>query len=156
MQAGKLIPGRDVFPDALYNDKLVEKLVNYVMLDGKKSTARRIVYDAFNIMEQKTGESPLEVFNKAIKKLMPSLETRSRRVGGSTYQVPYEVVDDRQRTLALRWLMMGSRARNERTMAERLAAELMDATNEQGKAYEKRLDTHRMAEANRPFAHYRW
>jgi small subunit ribosomal protein S7 len=156
MQAGKLIPGRDVFPDALYSDKLVEKLVNYVMLDGKKSTARRIVYDAFNIMEQKTGESPVEVFNKAMKKLMPNLETRSRRVGGSSYQVPYEVPDDRQRTLALRWLMMGSRARNERTMAERLAAELMDATNEQGKAYEKRQDTHRMAEANRPFAHYRW
>jgi len=156
MQAGKMIPGRDVAPDALYNDKLIEKLINYVMLDGKKSVARRIVYDAFEIIQEKTGESAVEVFQKAMKKLCPNLETRSRRVGGSSYQVPYEVLDDRQRTLALRWLMMGSRARSERTMRERLAAELMDACNEQGKAYEKRQDTHRMAEANRPFAHYRW
>lgn len=156
MQAGKMIPGRDVAPDALYNDKLIEKLINYVMLDGKKSLARRIVYDAFKIIEEKSGENAVEVFQKAMKKLSPSLETRSRRVGGSSYQVPYEVPDDRQRTLALRWLMMGSRARSERTMSERLAAELMDACNEQGKAYEKRQDTHRMAEANRPFAHYRW
>lgn len=156
MQAGKLIPGRNVPPDAIYGDQLVEKLVNYVMLDGKKATARQIVYDAFDIMQEKTGENPAEVFQKAMKKLCPTLETRSRRVGGSSYQVPYEVLEDRQRTLALRWLMMGSRARSERTMAQRLAAELMDACNEQGKAYEKRQDTHRMAEANRPFAHYRW
>jgi len=156
MQAGKLIPGRDVPPDAIHGDKMVEKLINYVMLDGKKSVARRIVYDSFKIIEQKTSEDGLETYHKAMKKLSPTLETRSRRVGGSSYQVPYEVTDDRQRTLALRWLMMGSRARNERTMAERLAAELMDACNEQGKAFEKRQDTHRMAEANRPFAHYRW
>ena len=156
MKAGKLIPGRDVPPDALYGDPLVEKLVNYVMLDGKKATARQIVYDAFDLMKEKTGENPAELFQKAMKKLSPTLETRSRRVGGSSYQVPYEVTEDRQRTLALRWLMMGARGRSERTMAQRLAAELMDASNEQGKAYEKRQDTHRMAEANRPFAHYRW
>lgn len=156
MQAGKLIPGRNVPPDALYGDRLIEKMVNYVMLDGKKSVARRIVYGAFKIIEQKSDATPAEVFHKAIKKLSPTLETRSRRVGGSSYQVPYEVLDDRQRTLALRWLMMGSRSRSERTMSERLAAELLDACNEQGKAYEKRQDTHRMAEANRPFAHYRW
>jgi len=156
MQAGKMIPGRDVPGDAVYGDKLVEKLINYVMLDGKKSVARRIVYGAFELIEQKTGESPAEVFHKAVKKLSPTLETRSRRVGGSSYQVPYEVQDDRRRTLALRWLMMGSRSRSERTMRQRLAAEIMDACNDQGRAYEKRQDTHRMAEANRPFAHYRW
>lgn len=156
MQVGKMIPGRDVPVDALYSDKLIEKLINYVMHKGKKSVARQVVYDAFELVKQKTGENPAEVFHKAMKKLAPALETRSRRVGGSSYQVPYEVPDDRQRTLALRWLLMGARGRSERSMSQRLAAEILDACNEQGKAFEKRQDTHRMAEANRPFAHYRW
>ncbi len=156
MQAGKMIPGRDVAPDALYGDKLVEKLINYLMQDGKKSTARRVVYEAFEIMEQKSGEPAVEVFHKAMAKIVPALETRSRRVGGSSYQVPYEVPDDRQRTLALRWLTKAVRERSEHGLARRLAAELMDAINEQGKAYEKKVDTHRMAESNRAFAHFRW
>ncbi len=152
----RVIPGRMVEPDLKYNSRLVEKLINYVMLDGKKSLARRIVYKAFEIVEQKTGQPPLEVFYKALSNCMPKMETRSRRVGGAAYQVPYEVPEDRQRTLALRWIVNAARERSERTMAERLAAELIAAMNKEGRAYEKKLEAHRMAEANRPFAHYRW
>ncbi len=145
-----------LYPDLVYGSKMVEKLINYVMVKGKKSVARQVVYDAFQIMEKKSGEPGLEVFYKGLTNCMPKLETRSRRVGGSAYQVPYEVPEDRQKTLALRWLIQAARMRGEKTMAERLAGELMDAAQSQGKAHEKKLDAHRMAEANRPFAHYRW
>jgi len=152
----QVIPGRQVPPDLKYGSRLVEKLINYVMWDGKKSLARKIVYRAFALIEEKTGEPALEVFYKAVANCAPKLETRSRRVGGAAYQVPFEVPADRQRTLALRWIVRAARARGERTMAERLAAELLAAANKEGKAYEKKLESHRMAEANRPFAHYRW
>jgi len=160
----RMIPGyrkgRDkppfLYPDLRYGSKLVEKLINYVMRDGKKSLARRIVYEAFDLVEERSGQPALEVFYKAVGNCMPKLETRSRRVGGSSYQVPYEVPEDRQKTLALRWIVNAARGRGERTMVERLASELIDAAQGQGKAYEKRLEAHRMAEANRPFAHYRW
>lgn len=152
----RVIPGRGVPPDLKYGSRLVEKLINYVMLDGKKSIARKIVYRAFELIEERTGEPALDVFYKAVTNCSPRLETRSRRVGGAAYQVPFEVPADRQRTLALRWIVRAARARGERTMAERLAAELLAATNKEGKAYEKKLESHRMAEANRPFAHYRW
>lgn len=152
----QVIPGRWVPQDLKFGSHLVEKLINYVMLDGKKSIARRIVYRAFELAEERTGEPGLDIFYKAVASCSPRLETRSRRVGGAAYQVPFEVPADRQRTLALRWIVRATRARGERTMAERLAAELIAATNKEGKAYEKKLEAHRMAEANRPFAHYRW
>ena len=139
-----------------YNSKLVTKLINNVMYDGKKGVAQKIVYDAFAIVEQKVGQNPLEVFQAALENIMPLLEVKARRVGGSTYQVPMEVRADRQQTLALRWLITYSRNRSERTMAERLAGEIMDAKNNMGGAFKKKEETHRMAEANKAFAHYRY
>ena len=150
------IPKRDVLPDPLYNEKIVTKLINNVMLDGKKGVAQKIVYDAFEIIAEKTGKDALEVFNDAMNNIMPLLEVKARRVGGATYQVPMDVRPDRKQTLGLRWLTTYSRARNERTMRERLAAEILDAANGTGNAVKKREDTHKMAEANRAFAHYRW
>ena len=150
------IPKRDVLPDPLYNDKIVTKLINNIMLDGKKGVAQRICYDAFNIIKDKTGKEPLEAFHQALDNIMPVLEVKARRVGGATYQVPLEVRPDRKQALGLRWLVDFSRKRNERTMKERLAGEIMDAMNGVGGASKKREDTHKMAEANRAFAHYRW
>ena len=150
------ISKRDVLPDPMYGSKLVTKLVNNVMYDGKKGVAQTIVYDAFSIIEEKIGQNPLEVFQEALDNLKPALEVKARRVGGSTYQVPMEVRPERQQTLALRWLVGYSRNRSERTMAERLAAEIMDAKNSMGGAFKKREETHRMAEANKAFAHYRY
>ena len=150
------ISKRDVLPDPLYNSKLVTKLINNVMYDGKKGVAQKIVYDAFAIVEQKVGQNPLEVFQAALDNLKPELEVKARRVGGSTYQVPMEVKADRQQTLALRWLIAYSRNRSERTMAERLAGEIVDAKNSMGGAFKKKEETHRMAEANKAFAHYRY
>ena len=147
---------RDVLPDPLYNSKVVTRLVNNIMLDGKKGVAQKIVYGAFDIVKEKTGKDPLEVFEQALENIMPSLEDKARRVGGATYQVPMEVRPDRRQTLGLRWLTTYSRARSERTMRERLAGEIMDAVNGQGGACKKREDTHKMAEANKAFAHYRW
>jgi len=150
------IPGRDVSPDTKYNSKLLAKLVNYVMLDGKKAAARRIVYSALDIVSDRGGAAPLDTFNEAIGNCSPRLEVRTRRVGGANYQVPYEVPADRQMALALRWIVRAARERGENTMAERLAGEVLDAAKKEGKAYNKRLDAHRMAEANKAFAHYRW
>ena len=147
---------RDVLPDALYNSKLVTKLINQVMIDGKKGTAQKIVYDAFNIVKEKTGQEPIEVFTKAMENLRPALEVKSRRVGGSNYQVPIEVKADRSQALALRWLVQYSRLRGGHSMAENLANEIIDAANGVGGSVKKREDTHRMAEANKAFAHYRW
>ena len=150
------IPKRDVLPDPVYNDKVITRLINNIMLDGKKGTAQKIVYGAFEIIKEKTGKEPVEVFREAMDNIMPVLEVKARRVGGATYQVPMEVRPERRQTLGLRWLTTYSRARNERTMAERLAGEIMDATNNLGSAVKKREDTHKMAEANKAFAHYRW
>ena len=150
------ISKRDVLPDPLYGSKLVTKLVNNIMLDGKKGVAQKIVYDAFATIEAKTEQSPLEVFNEALENIMPVLEVKARRVGGSNYQVPMEVRPERRRTLGLRWLIAAARARGEKTMAERLAGEIMDAKNSTGGAFKKKEDTHRMAEANKAFAHYRY
>ena len=150
------ISKRDVLPDPLYGSKLVTKLVNNVMYDGKKGVAQTIVYDAFKIIEEKVGQNPLEVFQAAMENLKPELEVKARRVGGSTYQVPMEVRSERQQTLALRWLISFARKRNERTMAERLANEIVDAKNSAGGAFKKKEETHRMAEANKAFAHYRY
>ena len=150
------VPKREVLPDPLYNSVLVTKLVNSIMLDGKKGVAQKVVYGAFDIIKDKTGKEPLEVFQTAIENIMPSLETKSRRVGGSTYQVPMEVRPERRQTLGLRWLTNYSRNRGEKTMKERLAGEIMDAANNTGSAVKKREDTHKMAEANKAFAHYRW
>ena len=150
------IPKRDVLPDPLYNDKIVTKLINNIMLDGKKGVSQRICYDAFDIIKKKTGKEPLDVFHQALENIMPVLEVKARRVGGATYQVPLEVRPDRKQALGLRWLVDYSRKRNERTMKERLAGEIMDAVNGVGGAAKKREDTHKMAEANRAFAHYRW
>ena len=150
------ISKRDVLPDPMYGSKLVTKPVNNIMYDGKKGVAQTIVYDAFAIIEEKIGQNPLEVFQEALDNLKPALEVKARRVGGSTYQVPMEVRPERQQTLALRWLIAYSRNRSERTMAERLAAEIMDAKNSMGGAFKKREETHRMAEANKAFAHYRY
>lgn len=147
---------REVLPDPLYNDKVVTKLINNIMLDGKKGVAQQIVYDAFEIVKEKSGKEALEVFNDAMNNIMPLLEVKARRVGGATYQVPMEVRPERRQTLGLRWLTVYSRARNERTMRERLANEILDAANGAGSAVKKREDTHKMAEANRAFAHYRW
>ena len=150
------ISKRDVLPDPLYNSKLVTKLINNVMYDGKKGVAQTIVYDAFNMIEEKIGQNALEVFQAALDNIKPELEVKARRVGGSTYQVPMEVRPERQQTLALRWLITYSRNRSERTMAERLAGEIMDAKNSMGGAFKKKEETHRMAEANKAFAHYRY
>ncbi len=147
---------RDVLPDPLYNSKLVTKLINNIMLDGKKGVAQKIVYDAFDIIREKSGEEPLTVFEKAMEHIMPVLEVKARRVGGATYQVPIEVRADRRQTLGLRWLTSYSRTRSERTMKERLAAEILDAVNGNGGAAKKCEDTHKMAEANKAFAHFRW
>lgn len=149
------VPKRDVLPDLLYNSKLVTKLINNVMYDGKKGVAQKIVYDAFEIINEKVGD-PLENFQKALENIMPVLEVKARRVGGSTYQVPIEVRPERRQTLGLRWLTVYSRARGEKKMSERLAGEIMDAVNGLGSAVKKREDTHKMAEANKAFAHYRY
>lgn len=150
------ISKRDVLPDPLYNSKLVTKLINTIMYDGKKGVAQKIVYDAFAIVESKLGRNPLEAFNEALENVMPMLEVKARRVGGSTYQVPMEVRAERRQTLGLRWITTYSRTRGEKTMAERLAAEIMDALNSAGGAFKKKEETHRMAEANKAFAHYRY
>lgn len=147
---------RDVLPDPMYGSKVVTKLINQVMYDGKRGTAQRICYDAFDIVKEKTGREPLEVFDQAMENVMPLLETKARRVGGSNYQVPIEVRPDRRQTLGLRWLVAFTRKRGERTMADRLAAEILDAANNTGASVKKREDTHKMAESNKAFAHYRW
>ena len=150
------IAKRDVLVDPLYNSKMVTRLINNIMYDGKKGVAQKIVYDAFDIVKEKTGNDPLESFEKALENIMPVLEVKARRVGGSTYQVPMEVRPERRETLGLRWLTTYARARSERTMRERLAGEIMDAVNGNGNACKKREDTHKMAEANKAFAHYRY
>ena len=147
---------RDVLPDPLYNSKLVTRLINSVMYDGKKGVAQKIVYEAFDIIREKTGEEPLEVFEAAMENVMPLLEVKARRVGGSTYQVPMDVRPERRQTLGLRWITLYARQRSEKTMKERLAGEIMDAKNEKGSAFKKREDTHKMAEANKAFSHFRW
>lgn len=147
---------RDVLADPVYNSKLVTKLINNIMLDGKKGVAQKIVYQAFEIIQEKTGRDALEVFQEALENIMPVLEVKARRVGGATYQVPIEVRPERKQTLGLRWLTTYSRARGEKTMKERLAAEILDAMNGTGSAVKKREDTHKMAEANKAFAHFRW
>ena len=148
------ISKRDVLPDPLYNSKLVTKLINNIMYDGKKGVAQKIVYDAFAIVESKLGRNPLEAFNEALENVMPVLEVKARRVGGSTYQVPMEVRAERRQTLGLRWITTYSRSRGEKTMAEKLAGEIVDAINSAGGAFKKKEETHRMAEANKAFAHY--
>lgn len=150
------VPKRDVLPDPIYNSKIFTKLVNQVMWDGKKSLAERICYDAFAMIENKIGKEPMQVFEEAMKNITPIVEVRARRVGGANYQVPVEVRADRRQTLAIRWLVGYTRKRGEKTMAERLAGEIMDAANGAGASVKKREDTHKMAEANRAFAHYRW
>ena len=150
------ISKREILPDPLYSSKLVSKLINNIMYDGKKGVAQTLVYDAFEIVKAKTGNEPLESFQKALENIMPVLEVKARRVGGSTYQVPIEVRADRRQTLGLRWLIGYARNRGERTMAERLAGEIMDACNGVGGAVKKREDTHKMAEANKAFAHFRY
>jgi len=147
---------RDVLPDPLYNDKIVTRLINNIMIDGKKGVAQKIVYDAFDIIKDKTGKEPLNVFIDALNNIMPVLEVKARRVGGATYQVPIEVRPERRQTLGLRWITLYSRNRNERTMKERLANEIMDAINNSGASVKKRDEMHRMAEANRAFSHYRF
>ncbi len=147
---------RDVLPDPLYKSKQVTRLINSIMLDGKKGVAQKIVYGAFEIVAEKSGKDALEVFEQAMENVMPVLEVKARRVGGATYQVPVEVRPERRQTLGLRWLTSYSRSRGERTMRERLAGELLDASNGTGGACKKREDTHKMAEANKAFAHYRW
>ena len=150
------VPKREILPDPLYNSVLVTKLINSIMLDGKKGVSQKVVYGAFDIIKEKTGRDPLEVFIEAINNIMPTLEVKARRVGGATYQVPMEVRPERRQTLGLRWLTTYSRNRGDRTMKERLANELMDALNNAGGAVKKKDDTHRMAEANKAFASYRW
>lgn len=147
---------RDVLPDPMYNSKLVTRLINNIMYDGKKGVAQKIVYEAFEIVEEKTGKYALEVFEQAMENVMPSLEVKARRVGGANYQVPIEVRPERRQTLGLRWMASYSRLRSEKTMKERLAGEILDALNGAGGAAKKRDDTHKMAEANKAFAHYRW
>ena len=150
------IAKREILPDPIYNNIVVTKLINNIMLDGKKGVAQKIVYDAFNIVQEKTGKDALEAFNEAMDNIMPVLEVKARRIGGATYQVPMEVRPDRRQTLGLRWLTRYSRERSEKTMKERLANEIIDALNGTGGSVKKREDTHKMAEANRAFAHYRW
>ena len=147
---------RDVLPDPMYNSKLVTRLINNIMYDGKKGVAQKIVYEAFEIVEEKTGKNALEVFEQAMENVMPILEVKARRVGGANYQVPIEVRPERRQTLGLRWMASYSRLRSEKTMKERLAGEILDALNGAGGAAKKRDDTHKMAEANKAFAHYRW
>ena len=150
------VPKREVLPDPMYKSVLVTKLVNSIMLDGKKGVAQKVVYDAFALIEEKTGRAPLEVFTDAMENIMPAVELKARRVGGSTYQVPIEVRPERRQTLGLRWLTAYSRNRSENTMKERLAAEILDAANNTGSSVKKREDTHKMADANKAFAHFRW
>lgn len=150
------VPKREVLPDPLYNSVLVTKLTNSIMLDGKKGVAQKVVYGAFEIIKDKTGKEPMEVYTQALENIMPSLEVKARRVGGATYQVPMEVRPARRTTLGLRWLTAYARSRSERTMAERLAGELMDAANNTGSAVKKREEVHKAAEANKAFAHFRW
>ena len=150
------VPKREILPDPVYNSVLVTKLINSIMLDGKKGVAQKVVYDAFAIVENKTGRNPLEAFTEALNNIMPSLEVKARRVGGATYQVPIEVRPARRQTLALRWLVEYSRKRGEKTMKERLANEIMDACNNLGASVKKREDMHKNAEANKAFAHFRW
>ncbi len=162
MKEGSKVPRRgnvakrDVLQDPIYNSKLVTRLINNIMLDGKKGVAQKIVYGAFEIVEQKSGKPALEAFEQAMENVMPNLEVKARRVGGATYQVPIEVRPERRQTLGLRWLTTYSRARNEKTMKERLAGEILDALNGTGGAVKKREDTHKMADANKAFAHFRW
>lgn len=150
------VPKREVLPDPVYGSVVVAKLINSIMLDGKKGTAQTIVYSAFDMIKEQTGEEPLEVFEKAMNNIMPVLEVKAKRIGGANYQVPVEVRPERRQTLGLRWLTKYTRARGERTMAERLAKELMDAANNTGASVKKKEDTHKMADANRAFAHFRW
>lgn len=150
------VPKRDVLPDPIYGSKVVTKLTNQVMLDGKKGVAQKIVYDAFDIIKEKTGTEAMDVFTKALENVMPQLEVKARRVGGSTYQVPMEIRPDRRQTLGIRWLVLFSRKRGEKTMKERLAAEIMDAYNSTGAAFKRKEEMHRMADANKAFAHFRW
>lgn len=149
-------PTREILGDPIYNNKVVTKFINKMMLDGKKSVSERIIYAAFDKIEEKSGEKGIEVFEKALERVKPLVEVRSRRVGGATYQVPVEVRPARQQSLSIRWLLEATRKRNERTMIERLASELVDAANERGAAFKKKEDVHKMAEANKAFAHYRW
>lgn len=150
------IPKREIMPDPLYNNIIVTKLINQIMVDGKKGVAQKVCYGAFDIIQEKTGKEPLGIFEQAMNNIMPVLEVKARRVGGATYQVPIEIRPERRQTLALRWLVSFSQKRGERTMRERLAAEVMDAANSTGNTFKKKEDTHKMAEANRAFAHYRW
>lgn len=150
------VPKREVMPDPIYGDVVVTKLINNIMLDGKKGIAQAIVYGAFEIVKEKTGEEPTEVFRKALENIMPVLEIKARRIGGATYQVPIQVRPERRQTLGLRWLVSYARNRHEKTMAEKLAGEIMDAVAGNGGAFKKKEDTHRMAEANKAFAHYKW
>ncbi len=150
------VPKREILPDPMYNSVLVTKLVNSIMLDGKKGVAQKVVYDAFDIIKKKTDRNPQEVFTEALNNIMPSLEVKARRVGGATYQVPIEVRPERRQTLGLRWLTDYARRRGEKTMKERLAGEIIDAVNNTGASVKKREDTHKMAESNKAFAHYRW
>ena len=150
------IAKRDVLPDPIYNSKIVTKLINNIMLDGKKTVAQKIVYDAFDIVKEKENKDALEVFETALNNIMPVLEVKARRVGGATYQVPLEIRPERRQTLGLRWLVTYARNRHEKTMAEKLAGEIMDAVAGNGGAFKKKEDTHRMAEANKAFAHYKW
>ncbi len=150
------VPKREILPDPVYNSVLVTKLINSIMLDGKKGVAQKVVYDAFDIIKAKTDRNPQEVFTEALNNIMPSLEVKARRVGGATYQVPIEVRPERRQTLGLRWLTAYARKRNEKTMKERLSGEILDALNNTGAAVKKREDTHKMAESNKAFAHYRW
>ncbi len=162
MKEGRKVPRRsfiakrEVLADPVYNSTVVTRLINNIMLDGKKGTAQKIVYGAFDIIKEKTGKEPLEVFNEAMANIMPVLEVKARRVGGATYQVPIEVRPERRQTLGLRWLTLYSRQRGEKTMKERLAGEILDAINNAGSSVKKKEDTHKMAEANKAFAHYRW
>ena len=150
------IAKRDVLPDPIYNSKVVTKLVNNIMLDGKKSVAQKIVYDAFDIIKERENKNPLEVFEAALENVMPVLEVKARRIGGATYQVPLEIRPERRQTLGLRWIVTYARKRHETTMAEKLAGELIDAINGNGGEFKNKEDTHKMAEANKAFAHYKW
>ena len=150
------VPKREVLPDPIYGSTVVTKLINQIMLDGKRGVAQRVCYDAFDMIKEKTGRDAMEVFDQAMENIKPQLEVKARRVGGATYQVPIEIRPERRQTLAIRWLTTFSRTRGEKTMRERLANEIMDAENGMGNTVKKREDTHRMAEANKAFAHYRW
>lgn len=150
------VPKREVLADPIYGNTVITKLINQVMLDGKRGTAQKCVYGAFDIINEKTGEEPADIFDKCLEIVMPLLEVKARRVGGATYQVPIEVRPERRQTLAIRWLVNASRSRNEKTMKERLAGEIMDASNQMGSTFKKKEDMHRMAEANKAFASYRW